>query len=286
MLAIGCVCKIPVIEEVDMGPSVYSGKFKGNIKIVRFLYHQKIINHWRGGADEKLKSEDVLAITYLLTSDIWNENEGRVPEDIQHFWRGGSWRTVTLTFSSRAGKSRASYSLNHLQHLNLHQFQNRHVNRDARVRACRNQWAAAHHASMAETATSVSLTDAPPHCPFNVLSSPTSGSERHQVTTVERPNMPTFSPLNLDGSSFHLHHNLNYCPQGNHLFAMSMTTATTVEGAPCSLWITMAAIGMKRTVSTVMSATARLKWDTWLPRTFALSILPLILQVNNNNHYQ
>ena len=39
MLAVGCVCKIPVIEEVDMGPPVYSGKFKGNIKIVRFLYH-------------------------------------------------------------------------------------------------------------------------------------------------------------------------------------------------------------------------------------------------------
>ena len=39
MLAVGCVCKIPVIEEVDMGPSVYSGKFKGNINIVRFIYH-------------------------------------------------------------------------------------------------------------------------------------------------------------------------------------------------------------------------------------------------------
>ena len=24
MLAVGCVCKIPVIEEVDMGPSLYS----------------------------------------------------------------------------------------------------------------------------------------------------------------------------------------------------------------------------------------------------------------------
>ena len=74
--------------------------------------------------------------------------------------------------------------------------------------------------------------------------------------------MRTFSSLNLDGSSFHLHHNLNYCPQGNHLFATlgtTMTTATTLEGAPCSLWITMAAIGMKRTVSTVMFATARLK---------------------------
>ena len=29
----------PVIEEVDMGPSVYSGKFKGNTKIVRFIHH-------------------------------------------------------------------------------------------------------------------------------------------------------------------------------------------------------------------------------------------------------
>ena len=39
MLAIGCVCKIPFIEEVDMGLSVYSGKFKGSIEIVRFIYH-------------------------------------------------------------------------------------------------------------------------------------------------------------------------------------------------------------------------------------------------------
>ena len=75
----------------------------------------------------------------------------------------------------------------------------RHRRRGARARARRNQGAAAHQASLAETATSVSL-DPPPH-PLHLLPSPPPASGRRRVMSVGRPEMPTFSYLNLDGSS-------------------------------------------------------------------------------------
>ena len=77
----------------------------------------------------------------------------------------------------------------------------RHRRRGARARARRNQRAAAHQASLAEaaTTTSVPLED-PPH-PLHILPSPPPASGRRRVMSVGRPDMPSFSSLNLDGSS-------------------------------------------------------------------------------------
>ena len=118
-------------------------------------------------------------------------------------------QAVTLTFASRGGKSTVKLQLEFSTSSSSSSPAQpsppvpgqRRRHRGPRARARRNQRAAAHQASLAEAAASVSLTDAPPHRPLNVLPSPTSGSERHQVTTVERPKMPTFSSHNLDGTS-------------------------------------------------------------------------------------
>ena len=75
----------------------------------------------------------------------------------------------------------------------------RHRRRGARARARRNQRAAAHQASLAEAATSVPLED-PPH-PLHLLPSPPPASGRRRVMSVGRPDMPSFSSLNLDGST-------------------------------------------------------------------------------------
>ena len=77
----------------------------------------------------------------------------------------------------------------------------RHRRRGARARARRNQRAAAHQASLAEaaTTTSVPLED-PPH-PLHILPSPPPASGRRRVMSVGRPDMPSFSSLNLDGST-------------------------------------------------------------------------------------
>lgn len=77
----------------------------------------------------------------------------------------------------------------------------RHRRRSARVRARRNQRAAAHQASLAEAATSVSLEDPPPRRPLHLLPSPPPASGRRRVMSVGRPEMPTFSSLNLYGCS-------------------------------------------------------------------------------------
>ena len=76
----------------------------------------------------------------------------------------------------------------------------RHRRRGARARARRNQRAAAHQASLAEaaTTTSVPLED-PPH-PLHILPSPPPASGRRRVMSVGRPDMPSFSSLNLDGN--------------------------------------------------------------------------------------
>ena len=75
----------------------------------------------------------------------------------------------------------------------------RHRRRGARARARRNQRAAAHQASLAEAATSVPLED-PPR-PLHILPSPPPASGRRRVMSVGRPDMPSFSSLNLDGST-------------------------------------------------------------------------------------
>ena len=78
----------------------------------------------------------------------------------------------------------------------------RHRRRGARARARRNQRAAAHQASLAEAATSVPLKDPPPRRPLHLLPSPPPASGRRRVMSVGRPEMPTFSSLNLDDSFF------------------------------------------------------------------------------------
>ena len=77
----------------------------------------------------------------------------------------------------------------------------RHRRRSGRARARRNQRAAAHQASLAKAATSVSLEDPPSRRPLHLLHSPPPASGRRRVMSVGRPEMPTFSSLNLDGCS-------------------------------------------------------------------------------------
>ena len=77
----------------------------------------------------------------------------------------------------------------------------RRRHRGARARARRNQRAAAHQASLAEAATSVPLVPPPPLRPLQLHPSPPLASGRRQVTTVARPDVPTFSTLNVDGPS-------------------------------------------------------------------------------------
>ena len=74
----------------------------------------------------------------------------------------------------------------------------RHRRRGARARARRNQRAAAHQASLAEAATGVPLD--PPR-PLQLHPSPPPASGRRQVMSVGRLDMPSFSSLNLDGST-------------------------------------------------------------------------------------
>ena len=116
-------------------------------------------------------------------------------------------QAVTLTFTSRGGKSTVKLQLESststpstAQPSPPAPGQGRR-HRGSRARARRNQRAAAHQASLAEAATSVPLVDPLPPRPLHHLPSPTSESGRRQVTRVERPHQPTFSALNLDGSS-------------------------------------------------------------------------------------
>ena len=118
-------------------------------------------------------------------------------------------QAVTLTLASRGGKSTvklqlesstSSSSPSPAQPSPPAPGQGRR-HRGPRARARRNQRAAAHQASLAEAATSVSLGDPLPPRPLHHLPSPTSESGRRQVTRAERPHQPTFSALNLDSSS-------------------------------------------------------------------------------------
>ena len=70
-----------------------------------------------------------------------------------------------------------------------------------RARARRNQRAAEHQAALAEAATSAPLEDSPLRPPLKLLPSPPAYSGRRKVITMEKLDVPTFSSVNLDGSS-------------------------------------------------------------------------------------
>ena len=77
----------------------------------------------------------------------------------------------------------------------------RHRRRGPRARALRNQRAAAHQAALAEAATSAPLEDPPARPPLQLLPSPPADSGRRKVISVEKLDVPTFSSINMDGSS-------------------------------------------------------------------------------------
>ena len=74
----------------------------------------------------------------------------------------------------------------------------RRRNRGAAARARRNQRAATSQATLAEVESPPHL---PPSRPLHHLLSPSPTSGRRQVMSLGRGEMPTFSTLNLDGSS-------------------------------------------------------------------------------------
>ena len=74
----------------------------------------------------------------------------------------------------------------------------RRRNRGAAARARRNQRAATSQATLAEVESPPHL---PPSRPLHHLLSPSTTSGRRRVMSLGRPEMPTFSSLNLDGSS-------------------------------------------------------------------------------------
>ena len=111
--------------------------------------------------------------------------------------------TATLTFSTRGSKTTAKLHLESSPSLPSTSTAppslppapgKRRRHRGARARSRRNQRAAAHQASLAEAATS---TRPPPR----LHPSPPSESGRRHVMTVARPDVPTFSTLNVDGPS-------------------------------------------------------------------------------------
>ena len=115
--------------------------------------------------------------------------------------------TATLTLSTRGGKSTIKLQLESpspsppltATTTTLPPAPGRRRrHRGAAARARRRQRAADHQASLAEAATSVPLV--PPHRPLHILPSPPTASGRRRVMSVGRPDMPTFSSLNLDGN--------------------------------------------------------------------------------------
>ena len=80
----------------------------------------------------------------------------------------------------------------------------RHRRRGPRARARHNQRAATHQAALAEAATSApscALEDPPARPPLQLLPSPPADSGRRKVISVEKLDVPTFSSINMDGSS-------------------------------------------------------------------------------------
>ena len=124
----------------------------------------------------------------------------------------GAGETATLTFSTRGGMSTVKLQLQASSPTAPSPPTStptlppapgkRRRRRNARARACRNQRAAAHQASLAEaaTTTSVSLDRSPPR-PLCLLPSPPPESGRRQVMAVARMDALTFSTLNVDSPS-------------------------------------------------------------------------------------
>ena len=77
----------------------------------------------------------------------------------------------------------------------------RRRNRGAAARARRNQRAATSQALLAEVDPPLQPPPTPPRRPLNHLLSPSPTSGRRRVMSLGRAEMPTFSTLNLDGSS-------------------------------------------------------------------------------------
>ena len=80
----------------------------------------------------------------------------------------------------------------------------RHRRRGPPARARHNQRAATHQAAVAEAVTSApscALEDPPARPPLQLLPSPPADSGRRKVISVEKLDVPTFSFINIDGSS-------------------------------------------------------------------------------------
>ena len=113
---------------------------------------------------------------------------------------------ATLMFSSNGGKSTIKLQLESPSPSPLTATTTtlppapgrRRRHRGAAARARRRQRAADHQASLAQAATSVPLV--PPCRPLHILPSPPTASGRRRVMSVGRPDMPSFSSLNLDGN--------------------------------------------------------------------------------------
>ena len=113
---------------------------------------------------------------------------------------------ATLMFSSKGGKSTIKLQLESPSPSPLTATTTtlppapgrRRRHRGAAARARRRQRAADHQAALAQAATSAPLV--PPCRPLHILPSPPTASGRRRVMSVGRPDMPTFSSLNLDGS--------------------------------------------------------------------------------------
>ena len=113
---------------------------------------------------------------------------------------------ATLMFSSKGGKSTIKLQLDSPSPSPLTATTttfppapgHRRRVRGAAARARRRQRAADHQAALAQAATSALLV--PPCRPLHILPSPPTASGRRRVMSVGRPDMPTFSSLNLDGN--------------------------------------------------------------------------------------
>ena len=80
----------------------------------------------------------------------------------------------------------------------------RHRRPGPRAKARHNQRAATHQAALAEAATSApscALEDPPARSPLQLPPSPPADSGRRKVISVEKLDVPTFSSINMDGSS-------------------------------------------------------------------------------------
>ena len=97
--------------------------------------------------------------------------------------------TASLTFSTSGGKSLLKL-----------QLQSSHPHLQGQLLVQHQFLAAAHHASLAEAATTTSASlDTPPPRPLSLLQSQPPESGRRQVKAVTRLEMPTFFTLNMDG---------------------------------------------------------------------------------------